>query len=312
MKYKPLIKGILTFVPGIHQFCVKRTGGTDSARYCYSVWLRHLVMARNNGLNKYPKIVAELGPGDSLGIGLSALISGCDKYFAFDVVEYANVERNLEIFDTLLTLFKNRADIPGEDEFPEVKPYLEEYDFPTDILDENRLQHALEKSRIEKIRHSIIDLQRKDSPIQYKVPWFDASIIEKESIDMIYSQAVLEHIDDLLNTYKAMRLWLKSTGYISHQIDFRCHGTANEWNGHWAYSNFMWKLIKGKRPYLLNREPHSTHIAILKEENFRVVCDKKNESTSSLTKAALAPSFKSISDDDLITSGAFIQAVKIN
>lgn len=309
MKYKPLIKGISTFVPGINQFHAERTGGTDSARYCYSVWLRHLVMARKNGLNPYPKTVAELGPGDSLGIGLAALISGCNKYFAFDVVEYANVERNLEIFDTLLTLFKNRAAIPGDDEFPKTKPYLEEYDFPADILNENRLQHALEKSRIEKIRHSIIDLQRKDSPIIYKVPWYDANILEKESVDMIYSQAVLEHVDDLLNTYKAMHLWLKSSGYISHQIDFKCHGTANEWNGHWAYSDFIWKLIKGKRPYLLNREPHSTHIAILKEEGYRVVCDKIFKSKSSLTKTALAPRFKSISDDDLTTSGAFIQAV---
>jgi hypothetical protein len=309
LKYKPLIKGISTFVPGINQFHAGRTGGTDSARYCYSVWLRHLVMARNNGLNPYPKTVAELGPGDSLGIGLAALISGCDKYFAFDVVEYANAERNLEIFDTLLTLFKNRSAIPGDDEFPKIKPYLEEYDFPAGLLNENRLPHALEQSRIEKIRHSIIDLQRKDSPILYKVPWYDASILEKESVDMIYSQAVLEHVDDLLNTYKAMHLWLKSSGYISHQIDFKCHGTANEWNGHWAYSDFMWKLIKGKRPYLLNREPHSTHIAILKEEGYRVVCDKIFKSKSGLTKTALAPRFKSISDDDLTTSGAFIQAV---
>jgi len=82
MKLKQLIFGMATFVPGIYQLRAKGTGGTDSARYCYSVWLRHLVMAKRNGLNPYPRIVAELGPGDSLGIGLAALISGCDKYFA--------------------------------------------------------------------------------------------------------------------------------------------------------------------------------------------------------------------------------------
>lgn len=312
MKLKRVIYGIATFVPGINKYRAEGTGGTDTARYCYSVWLRHLVMAKSNGLNPYPKIVAELGPGDSLGIGLAALISGCDKYFAFDVVEHANTERNLKIFDELVTLFKNRENIPGDDEFPSVKPYLEEYDFPADILDENRLQHALEKSRLERIRASISDLQRKDSPIQYKVPWYDASILEKESADMIYSQAVLEHVDDLRNTYKSMHLWLKSTGYISHQIDFKCHETADEWNGHWAYSDLIWKLIRGKRPYWLNREPHSTHIAILREEGYRVVCDIKIESESSFTIDDLAPRFQSISNDDLTTSGAFIQAVKIN
>lgn len=32
-------------------------------------------MAKKNGLNPYPKIVAELGPGDSLGIGLADTLS---------------------------------------------------------------------------------------------------------------------------------------------------------------------------------------------------------------------------------------------
>jgi len=310
MKLRQLIYGIATFVPGVYR--TKGTGGTDSDRYCYSVWLRHLVMAKSNGLNPYPKIVAELGPGDSLGIGLAALISGCDKYFAFDIVEYANTERNLKIFDGLVTLFKNRAAIPGEDEFPKVKPYLDGYDFPSDILDEKQITAGIGKSTNRKIRDAISHPQLNESLIQYKVPWYDASILEKESVDMIYSQAVLEHVDDLRNTYKSMRLWLKSTGYISNQIDFKCHGTADEWNGHWVYSDFMWKLLRGKRPYLLNREPHSTHVAILKEEGFRVVCDKKIKSKSSFTIDDLASGFKSISDDDLTTSGAFIQAVKIN
>ena len=61
-------------------------------------------------------MVAELGPGDSLGIGFSALISGADKYFAFDVVEHANASRNFEIFDELVSLFKNKEDIPDDKE----------------------------------------------------------------------------------------------------------------------------------------------------------------------------------------------------
>jgi hypothetical protein len=310
LKMKLLIYGMSTFVPGMNRFRRKGTGGTDSARYCYSVWLRHLVMAKRNGLNPYPKTVAELGPGDSLGVGLAALISGCDKYFAFDVVEYASAQRNAAIFDELVTLFKNRTPIPGEDEFPDLKPCLEEYDYPADILDETRLQHALETSRLERIRDSISELRRKHSLIQYKVPWYDASVLEQESVDMIYSQAVLEHVDDLRRTYRAMRLWLKSTGYISHTIDFKCHETADEWNGHWVYSDFMWRLMRGKRTWFINREPHSTHISILTQEGFKVVCDKKSNAESRLTIDQFAPRFKSVSDDDLITSEAFILGVK--
>ena len=126
------------------------------------------------------------------------------------------------------------------------------------------------------------------------------------------SKLVLEHVDDLQKTYKAMCLWLKPTGFISNQIDFKCHGTADQWNGHWLYSDFIWKLIRGKRSYLLNREPHSTHITILEEEGYRVECDKKIKSKSSITRNNLASKFKYFSDDDLTISGAFIQAVGIN
>ena len=312
MKLKQLLYGIATFIPGVNQYRAKGTTGTDSARYCYSVWLRHLVMAKNSGLNSYPKVVAELGPGSSLGIGLAALISGCDKYFAFDVVEHANTKSNLEIFEELISLFKHKSNIPGEDEYPEIKPYLDSYDFPNDIFDENRLRYALDIFRLKTIRNSIINSRSNYSSIVYMVPWFDVDVVEKNSVDMIYSQAVLEHVDDLLHAYKTMRLWLKPNGYLSHQIDFKCHETADEWNGHWVYSDLMWKLIKGKRPYLLNREPHSTHITLLKKEQFRIVCNKTVKSHSNLTRNDLAARFNSISDDDLTTSGSFIQAVKLS
>ncbi len=306
---KQVLFGIATNIPGVYDY-FSGTGGTDSARYCYSVWLRHLVMAEKKGLNTYPKVVAELGPGDSLGIGLAALISGCDKYYAFDVVKHANVERNLRVFDELVTLFQNREQIPGENEFPKVKPYLDDYRFPETILYEKRLKSALESSRLTKIRDSIANLQHNNTSIKYVVPWYDPNVIEKESVEMIYSQAVLEHVDDLTNTYKAMHSWLKPNGYISHTIDFKSHGTASEWNGHWTYSDFMWKIIRGKRPYLLNREPHSTHIEILDKEGFEILADVIVETKSNLKKENLNPKFKDISDDDLITSGAFIQAIK--
>ena len=312
MKPRQLIHGIASFVPGVSRRKKGGTGGTDSSRYCYSVWLRHLVMAKRNGLNPYPKVVAELGPGDSLGIGLAALISGCNKYFAFDVVEYSITEKNLQIFDELVSLFRNRVAIPGDDEFPKVKPYLDEYYFPADILDESRLREALDESRIKKIRDSINHPKPNNALIQYRVPWYDASVLENTSLDMVYSQAVLEHVDDLRNTYKSMWSWLKPAGFISHQIDFKCHGTADEWNGHWTYSDFAWKLIRGKLPYLLNREPHSSHLTILEEEGFKILCDIKVKSESILTTDDLSKRFKSISDDDLTTSGAFIQALKPN
>jgi SAM-dependent methyltransferase len=272
------------------------------------VWLRHLVMADINGLSTNPGVVAELGPGDSIGIGLAALLSGADRYYAFDIVNYADVKKNVAVFDDLVRLFRARADIPGADEFPQTEPYLTSYTFPAHILTEERLHAALDDERITRIRASVVDTESPRSVVQYKVPWYDSNIVEEASVDMVFSQAVLEHVDELPVTYERMRRWLKPTGFMSHSIDFKAHGSADEWNGHWAYSDFTWKLIKGKRPYLINRQPHSYHLDLLNEFGFNVVCDITNELPSKMSSDDLAPRFRHMQPEDLTTGSAFIQS----
>lgn len=267
-------------------------------------------MANTNSLNTHPRIVAELGPGDSLGVGLAALISGADQYFAFDVERYSNLDRNLDIFDELVSLFRAREDIPGEGEFPEVKPFLENYEFPTHIFPNGVLDKVLEGARIEKIRNSILKWNEEGSMIQYIVDRRDSRVPGRESIDMIYSQAVLEHVENLEGTYKSMYLYLKSDGFMSHQIDFRSHGTADEWNGHWTYSDLAWRLIRGRRPYLINRVPCSMHLGMLETSGFRVVTARRVRSKSGIRGRDLARKFRDISAEDLGTSGVLIQAVK--
>jgi len=267
-------------------------------------------MAHRFGLNTRPRVIAELGPGDSLGIGLAALISGCEQYFALDLIKHADLEKNLAIFDELVALFNRRAPVPGNEAWPHVEPKLEDYQFPGSILDEGRMRDALAPERLARIRSSIVEPGQDHPVIQYKVPWYTCTAPEMGSVDMIFSQAVLEHVDDLESSYQAMNSWLKPTGYFSHTIDFRCHETAAEWNGHWTYSDFTWKLIRGRRPYLLNREPHSTHIQMMKAVGFAIVHDKTVRTPSRLRRAQLARRFRALTDEDLVTSVACIQGVK--
>lgn len=308
-----LVRGLASYLPGFNHPIFTRTGGTNSARYCYSVWLRHIVMAKKNDVFKeMPKIVAELGPGDSLGMGLCALLSGVEKYYAFDVVKYANPEKNLAIFEELVNLFKNKNLIPDDKEFPLVKPYLDNYSFPDEILNEQSLKKNLTEEKLNLICDSIKNPESINSIIVYQVPWNDSSVIKKDSVDMIFSQATLEHVDDIENTYKTMRGWLKSEGFMSHQIDLKCHGTSCKWNGHWTYSDIEWKIIRGKRRWLLNRLSCSGHIELLKKNNFDIVYVKKVESPSEINRKSLATKFKNISEEDLETNGLFFVAKKNN
>lgn len=307
-RLRALSYGLATLViPGLRKKI--GTGGTDSARYCYSVWLRHMRKCRDQGIRTFPSVVAELGPGDSLGIGLAALISGADQFYALDVVRHANNENNLKIFDELLALFQRRAAIPDGNEFPRVHPTLSSYDFPSDILSYEHLSRALAKDRIERIRLSVKNTEAPDSLARYIVPWDDSSILKKESVDMIISQAVLEHIDKLQEAYQSMRAWLKPSGFMSHEIDFKCHGMADEWNGHWAYYDMEWLMMRGRRPWFLNRQPHSVHMDMLKRAGFRVVGNDSHELDSGISRKSLARSLRHMTDTDLVTSSAFIVSV---
>ena len=195
-KVLPILKGTVKHFPGIKRFLPKRTGGTIECRYCYSVWMRHLkhFAAFKEGI---PSVVAELGPGDSLGTGLAALLSGCEKLYALDVVHYRDVEKNsVRVFDGLVELFSRRAPIPGSSEYPNVRPGIDSYDFPRDILTDERLRKSLDRDRIISIRNELSEGGKSwKSMIHVHIPWNGVEVIREGSVDFIYSQAVLEHVE---------------------------------------------------------------------------------------------------------------------
>ena len=238
--YRLIIRGFLGYIPGLLDFLKERKErtGTISARYCYSVWLRHLVLLEQNGMKTIPKTIAEIGPGASLGIGLSAMLSGVDSYFAFDIIRHTNSEINLKMLEDLILLFKQRSNIPDDLEFPKLYPKISSYEFPKQILSEDILRESLGDDRIAKIKEQLLNPLEsnltKGIQISYRVPWYDLQIIQPESIDLIISQAVLEHVIELEAAFKIMNLWLKKGGYISHEIDYKAHETHNIWNGHWT------------------------------------------------------------------------------
>ena len=111
-------------------------------------------------------------------------------------------------------------------------------------------------------------------------------------------------------TYHASRRWLRVGGLLSHQIDFRSHQMTRKWNGHWACSDFLWKLMKGRRRYLLNREPCSRHIELMAEQGFAIVGIQRTKVRSDIARDDLSPRFMIVTNEELATSGALIQALE--
>ncbi len=310
VKFYPFLRGIASYLLPKYFFYRPGSGGTFSSEYCYSVWHRHLNYLIGNGLfnsvNEIKKI-AEIGPGDSLGIGICGLYSGANKYYAFDVIEHANFAKNSSMNEELRDYFINNEDIPNTHRQRFTAPVLSNYNFPKEILNFKSDDY---KEKFLEIEKALKNDQNKLVEIQYIVPWMNSKRIDLQGIDLIFSQAVMEHVSDIEYAYKEMYKWLRKGGVISHQIDFETHEMTRDWNGHWFIGEKLWALLARGRKYPMNRLPLSSHIKMIENAGFKIkfILPMLKENTHK----NVFPSIKGVSfnDQDLITSGALIQAVK--
>jgi SAM-dependent methyltransferase len=269
-----------------------------------------MIAHHHGALDGVPANVVELGPGDSLGVGLAALLSGSSSYIAFDAVRHANTETNLQAFDGLVALFRERADVPAGEEFPLLRPLVQSHGFPGHVLTDEVLDEALTDDRLARIRESIRRPDEPDSMIRYEVPWDHADVRERSSVDLILSQAVLQHLDDLDESFEIFNSWLRPGGVMSHQVDFSAGLLSREWNAPWTYGDLEWKITRGKRPYFLNREPLSGYVEALGRTGFEVLHVAPTEAPSQIPRSKLASRFAGLSEQDLTTRDAYILAAK--
>jgi hypothetical protein len=302
-KLPNIIKGAATWIPLLNLWRRRysNTGGTNSARYCYSVWLRHLVSLSLYGFKIAGTTIGELGPGDSIGTGFAALLSGAHRYFGLDVVPFAEECDLQNVFDELVQLYSIKSPIPDDDEFPHVRPKLRSYNFPNQLIEWTEFQ-----SRIERIRTEITGGLKFGELIAYRAPWSSTNIIKPSSLDLIFSQSVLEYVSPLEQTYEAIHAWLKPGGFSSNAIDFSAMYLSPYWNGHWAYSDWEWRVVSGRRQFFLNRDPLSKHLVSATSLGFDVLEVNKQCKDSGLSTNLLAPQFRKMNNEDLRTCGAMI------
>jgi hypothetical protein len=300
-RLKPLLKGIGSFLIPQLRTTHSPPLGVVSAEYCYSIFMRHISLLNAAGVTEFPKVVAELGPGSSMGAGFAALIAGAEKYYALDIVNHSNLETNLHVFDELAALFRNRAPIPDSGIHQAIFPDLNRYGFPEFLT--FRPDAAFER-RVSIIRK---DIQRQNGVFfEVAAPWTRTSNVKPHTVDWVFSHSVLEHVDDLSGTYSAIAEWLKPSACTSHLIDFYSHEISREWNGHWAIGDFLWLAIRGRRPYLLNRSWCSMHRKLAAENGFIILLEKVRTRLDGLRREQFAPRFRMMSDDDARTRMMFL------
>lgn len=301
-KYRRIFSGILAYFPRKKY----KPDVLKQARYFYSVWMRHIVLANQSGLNVRPKTIFEIGSGELCGCGVVALLLGADKYYAADLGVFYRMNETLEMLELTNRMLLNRERIPDDSEFPLLKPKLENYDFPSALYDEDYLKNCLDSANILSIEKSIKDinsgrlhfLDSKDFPFENKV----------DLIDMVISQAVLEYIEDLEPFFEFVLHNMNPKGFMSHQIDLTSHSTSNIWNGHYYYSNLEWYLIKGGYSSFITRRPLSNYKKIILEGGFKIVNEVLVKDETGLSYSDLKKTSFPINEDDLRTRSFFFQA----
>jgi len=265
--------------------------------------MRYLItLGRHAHFSLRGKTVLEFGPGSSFALGIAALLSGAERYYAFDMIDHTVDLRNLMVFDAMVEMFRKRASIPAQGWSEHVFPFLDDGRFPSDLLPDSLLEQTLLPERVQRLR---ADLENRGNV--YFRPRFarDIAFAELDSpVDLIFSESVLEHVDDLAATYQAFARWLAPTGIMAHLLDYSAHGLTPRWNGHWQLSRQMWSLVRGKRHYLLNRAPHSVHLGLAQANGFQVIHSDVLRRVDGLSRDKFAAKFRSMSLPDATTQVA--------
>jgi hypothetical protein len=309
--FRPIVAGALSYLPIRRRY--KGTGGTDSARYCYGSWLTMLRMLDEAGLPTEFESLVELGPGDTIGIGIAAVLTGANKYFALDVLDHADVAGNLRVFDELIPMLRSHAAAPDHVEFPRMHPRLPDYRFPDALIPDTRLAAALQPERLACLRRALESRAQHASSsieIKYVVPWKTQPIAAPGAVDLVFSQVALQDVPagELAQTHETIAKWLRPGGVVYHHIDLSYPQVSSRWNEHWVYPKAVWRVVVGRRPYYFNRVPLSEHLAMIERAGFRVANALVKRNTEGCGRSEVAAAFRGLPDEDFVAEAVTVVA----
>ena len=298
-----VLKGLLSWVPGVPTAFYDRTAGgaTQSAEYCYGVWLKHLALLWKHGMREIPSTVIELGPGNSLGTGFAALLCGAERYVAIDTVRHARATTNRKVLEALIVLFHARAGRPTKG-WPDFDDCLDERLFPSKLLTGERLEQTLAPQRLRRLRSPA-------APVSYAT-WREGVRVGHGEADLVFSHVALNLVDDLDGVFAHCARWLKPGGWTSHQIDLTSMRTTAQWNGHLRFGERTWSVISGRRPFFVSRARASAYREALRRQGLEVVAALYGMRRDGLPRLQHAPRFQGMRESDLGCGEMFLIARK--
>jgi hypothetical protein len=248
-----------------------RHGQMDDYSYAWDVLQKHSAVLQ--GVKGWRGL--ELGPGDGLLSSLLAPAAFSSGLVLLDVGDYAH--KNIKHYLAQVKGFIEKH--PGAE--------LPDYSVATDV------PSMLSKANGRYLCEGLESLRS----------------LEDESFDLIFSQAVLEHVRkaEFAEIMQQSYRLVKTNGIVSHVIDFKDHlgGALNNMR----ISSHLWERpwFAARSGFYTNRLRLSEIVKICERVGFRVeVCNVRRWDESPLKRTRLSQEFNYLSDEDLCVSGAHL------
>ena len=252
-----LLKGIFSLMPFSSKYFNSKSGKTVEVQYYIQVFLSH---------QKFFKIFIkqidsflEIGPGEVPGLAMIAYAMGVKRVFSIDRCRFALDNETRKIASKMCQFFSENEEFEEKFISNNVQP---------------KIQNKLLKENYKKLREIIIikklkEIANSKEPLKLLNYSYDG-LKTNIKFDLIISQACLEHVDDVFQLVKFMRNKLYKTGIMSHSIDLSSHNILDGIDQHFHVNNFLWRLIRGKRKYFINRLNFKDYRVIFNRLNLKV------------------------------------------
>lgn len=256
-------------------------GPQDIARYfrdCVDAYFEHLgvppedVPAYLDG-----KVLLEYGPGDLPGVAALMVAKGAHKVYCVDRFPLVNLSpKNARVVADLLIACNDA-------ERARLRACLVDPGNPAAGFARDRIEYLVRPSGLSGL---------------------------VAAVDLVYSRAVLEHVDDLVATFGDMVRAMRPGALAIHQVDLRSHGLHKAHRLDFlAWSEVLWRLMYSEKgvPNRWRIDRYRRVLAALPVEVLQCVpTARATLDEVAAVRPVLAVPFKGLHDDDLAWLGFWL------
>ncbi len=186
------------------------------------------------------KTVLEVGPGNSLGIGLLFLAHGARKVYLIDRFKH---------------LFWDDRDIAYHQE---IIMKIEESSLP------------FASSAAEAVSFDRGTIVCNPDKLEYRFSDSATLPLEASSVDCVFSNAVLEHVHRIKDAIQEFARVTRKGGIGIHEVDLRDHFFQQTPLRLLQYPDWLWNLMAWNRPGYTNRLRFSDYMKHFDDEGFKI------------------------------------------